>query len=105
MNWTYRIVCRETQWGEEFSIHEFYMTEDDEIWGWTENPESVYGDTVDDVRQSLKWMLEACDKPIIEQTILDAIIEQHKLPTEEEIHRDDDEAIERWLEEGGSIGG
>lgn len=101
MNWNYRVVRKETQWGPEFSIKEFYYNAAGEIWGWTENDERPYGDSVEEVASSLRWMLEACERPVVLQTELDSIIEQHKrdAPPEDDAH-----LISQWEDEGGSIG-
>lgn len=43
-----------------YAIHEMYHMDDGD--GWTENPVSVTGESIDDLRWSLKAMLNDIDK-------------------------------------------
>src|SRR6266702_683772 len=76
MNWNHRLVKKDTEWGPEFSIKEFYYNSEDEIIGWTENDATPWGVDIDEVKQTLQWMIEACNKPVILQSDLDDILEQ-----------------------------
>lgn len=117
MNWNYRVVSKETDYGTEYGIREFYYNADGEIFGWTESNETVYGDDVEDIRSSLTWMLEACDKPVISQSELDAIVERYLIedpkrqgnalarPTQEELDELNEMLLSRWEDDGGGSQG
>lgn len=76
MGWNYRIMkhthktpahMREKapelpEYEDYYAIHEVYY---DPI-GWTKEPVDVAADNVDDLKDSLKKMLEAFDKPVLE---------------------------------------
>lgn len=85
--WNYRIVRKKVQkhadgtpWtGEElfqFGIHEAYCDKNGKVWAITVNPEDLVvfdawkeleKDTPEAMlKQTLEWMLKACDKPILE---------------------------------------
>lgn len=102
MNWNYRIVSRETQYGTEYGIREFYYDGEGNIYGWTENNETVYGDDVEDIRSSLTWMLEACDKPVIPQSKLDEIIARYRSEDPPKKGNALEHDISNWEGEGGS---
>lgn len=34
-------------------------------WGWTGEPDAPFGETLEELKQSLVWMLEALDKPVL----------------------------------------
>lgn len=60
----------------EFFISEVYFNSDDgRIIGWTEQ-EIVWGESVEEIRQSLEWMLEALDKPVVVVEELEAAFEK-----------------------------
>lgn len=72
--WNYRLVRHNGMVG----VYEAYYN-DDKIWAISADPvdvsfeEDAVEPIVDIMRKSLKWMLEACDKPILEY---DSIPEQ-----------------------------
>lgn len=76
--WTYRVVkTTDHQYKlDNYTIKEFYFNDDDTILGWTESDETPYGETVDELKQILAWMLDACDKPIIDNEELLKILEE-----------------------------
>jgi hypothetical protein len=69
-HWNHRVVRRTiieagkpVEW---FGIHEcFYGLPDESDPGWTDEPISVEGETVDELRETLERMLRALDKPVI----------------------------------------
>ena len=80
MTWNHRLMRRKythpvTQETETtLAIHEVYYRDDtvddtcisSEDVGYTEEPVAVMGETIDEVRQTLRLMLDALDKPIID---------------------------------------
>lgn len=67
--WNHRVMQRIDGGGTNFEETNFYIAEvyydaDGNTIGWTEE-KSVYGESVDEVRQTLTWMLESLDKPIL----------------------------------------
>lgn len=73
MTWNHRVVRRRI-WslGEQidwFGIHEcFYDKKDESDPGWTDEPVTVEGESIDVLRETLERMLLCLDKPIIEDT-------------------------------------
>ena len=64
MTWEYRILRRETIYGEEyFEIHPVFDGK-----SWSKDPETPIGDTPEDLKNDLKRMLKAFDKPILIET-------------------------------------
>jgi hypothetical protein len=72
-HWNHRVVKRivrefdqDVEW---VGIHEvFYSSADESDPGWTEEPISVEGETVDELRETLERMFRALDRPIIDGT-------------------------------------
>ena len=65
MNWNYRIIETEEN-GEIFlNIHEVYYDKDGTPNGYTENPVTVNGEVVEDLKWVLNKMIECLDKPIL----------------------------------------
>lgn len=67
--WNYRVMARNE--GEETNLYitEVYYNSDGSTIGWTEGKE-VYGENIDELRQNLTWMLEALDKPVLDESAL-----------------------------------
>ncbi len=79
--WNHRVISRLINGGTEdetstlYIVEVYYDSEDHSIIGWTEQ-ESIFGETVDELRQSLHWMLDALDKPVLDEGILLARAEE-----------------------------
>lgn len=108
---------------EQFTLYiveVYYNDEDNSIIGWTEK-ETVYGETIDEVRQTLHWMLDALDKPLLiesellaqtdenfhevgiqEYEIIDYIDFSHDSPAEDEDLLDN--LLSSWEDDGGNLG-
>lgn len=67
--WNHRIISRTE--GEETNLYvvEVYYDTDGATIGWTEGHE-VYGASLDELRQTLTWMLESLEKPILDESLL-----------------------------------
>jgi hypothetical protein len=69
-HWNHRVVRRTVmefdQPVEWFGIHEvFYGSSDESDPGWTDEPISVEGESIDELRETLERMLRALDRPVI----------------------------------------
>ncbi len=75
MYWNHRVVNRVVNPGTPhesavlFIVEVYYDNDSHHIIGWTEK-EAVFGETVDELRQSLHWMLDALDKPVLDEAEL-----------------------------------
>lgn len=49
----------------EFGIREVFYNDHDEICGMTENSTAPHGETVEELKESLQRMLQACDKDVL----------------------------------------
>lgn len=72
--WNYRLIEKESHWtnkaGKEyfekyFEIHEVYYKGDGEIWGWSENPMSIYFENFKEVGYLVKQIKAATQKPVL----------------------------------------
>ena len=66
MSWTYRVVKDDACGEDGFSIREVYNIDDEQM--WSENPKAAYGEYAEELKQDLIRMLQAFDKPIMEET-------------------------------------
>ena len=66
MSWTYRVVKDDACGEDGFSIREVYNIDDKQM--WIENPKAAYGESAEELKQDLIRMLQAFDKPIMEET-------------------------------------
>lgn len=75
MHWNHRVIRREVAPGlfHLFMVEVYYDDDDHSILGWTEK-EEVWGDEehdgIEGVRQTLRWMLEATEKPVLDEATL-----------------------------------
>lgn len=83
MYWNHRVMERVE--GNEtlfFVVEVYYNTDDNSILGWTEQ-ESVWGESVESLTTTLNWMLEALEKPVLnEAQLLREAEERGPLPEE-----------------------
>lgn len=54
MSWNYRLV----DYGSHMAVHEVYYDKEGKITGLTETPRTLTGDSVDDIEEDLKLILE-----------------------------------------------
>ena len=64
MSWNYRVTKTATDEGDWFQVREVYYL--DGGTGWTRDEIAADGQSVEEVRDVLKRMLEACDKPVLD---------------------------------------
>ena len=62
MSWHYQVMKHKGKTPEEdyYAVHEYYVIGDKT--GWTEDPEVMTAETVEDLKWSLKAMLEDLEK-------------------------------------------
>ena len=56
-----------------YEIHEVYYDEEDDyrIEGWTQNPTTPMGETVEELRKELEMYLKATETPVLEEVTLE----------------------------------
>lgn len=69
--WNYRVfktvhTLHDGSTEEVFTIREAFYSDDDRVEGWTAEPCHPQGETLDEIRQDLEWMLKALDAPVLE---------------------------------------
>lgn len=70
--WNYRVVRKVYPPGIDgerehvLGIHEVYYDDDGKPEMVTENRMDAHGETLDELRTDLRWMMEALDKPVLE---------------------------------------
>ncbi|WP_285644998.1 hypothetical protein [Pseudomonas sp. NBRC 100443] len=70
--WNYRVLMRhDTIEGEIYEIHEVYYDENGDISMWTEHPAELSEGSVEDLRDTLKHMLDALRKPPLREVLQD----------------------------------
>lgn len=69
-HWNHRLVKQTFKDGSDwYSVREvFYNGDEDDdnnIFGYTEDPVDISGESVEEIREYLKWCLKCLDKPIL----------------------------------------
>ena len=73
-HWNHRVIRTEHKhktangdvWSEAwYTIHEVYYNEEGEIDCWTESGVAPSGESIEEVREVLEWMLNATKKPVL----------------------------------------
>jgi hypothetical protein len=109
--WNHRILSKVEDKGTPYEapflyvVEVYYNSSDDSIIGWTEK-EVVYGESLDEIRQTLHWMLDALDKPVIIEEELKRQMEElcaagedpHEHGIVDFSHID----LDTWEDEGGA---
>ena len=60
-HWNYRIIKDDTG----FTIREVYYNDDDIIFGWSQEPDYSYGETIDELLGDFELMVKAFKAPIL----------------------------------------
>ena len=69
MTWNYRIIVRQDDDEEDFSIYEVYY-EDDKIIAWTRDRVGISGNSIEELREVYKRFGRAFDKPILRSSFV-----------------------------------
>lgn len=98
--WNHRVITRVE--GEETNLYieEVFYDADGTTIGWTET-KGLYGESVDELRQTLAWMLESLDKPVLDEARLLADAEAAKLKGEQDIFPNDHLSLDEVLDSLG----
>lgn len=85
MSWNHRVMKTANPFGDEYVIAEVYYNEQDDgtevIEGWAIGTDDYrgmkpWGDSVEELHWVLQRMIEACDKPVLDEAELLARVEQ-----------------------------
>ena len=68
MSWNHRVIFDKDT--GLYSIHEVYYVDGENI-GMTENPVHAQEESVDDLEETLRRMLRACQMPVLESEFAD----------------------------------
>jgi len=70
MTWNHRVIRRTyegTDYQEiRYEIHEVFYNDDGSIYAYTEESIEPSGETLKELKQDLKWMKKALEKPVLE---------------------------------------
>ena len=65
-HWNHRVIQETLKNGDNwFSVREVYYNDDGSIYAYTEEASKADGETIEGVKEYLKWCLNALDKPIL----------------------------------------
>lgn len=86
--------------GPYYTLHEvYYDDEDDSIIGYVADDKPAWGESIDELKQVLNWMLDACDKPIIDSKELDKYFEERRLELEANPPEEEEYVVYNSIEE------
>lgn len=64
--WNHRVLQSKDGHGEEYyTIREVHYNDDGTIYAYSKDPRPAYGDTIEELRETLQWMLDCLDKPVL----------------------------------------
>ena len=63
--WSYRLIVEQTPQGPWYSMRECYFDDNDLIWACSADPDPVTGESPEEIRQMLEWMLKDLGHPPI----------------------------------------
>lgn len=71
MHWNHRIVRRKHTYVDgsteyTYGIHEVYYDEDGNVETWTVEPTYPHGDSIEDIKWSLKHMAKCLEHPVLD---------------------------------------
>ena len=65
-HWNHRILQETLPNGDLwFSVRETFYNEDSSIYAYTQEPVDVSGNSIEEIRETLQWMLTCLDKPVL----------------------------------------
>jgi len=65
MTWNHRVMKHHDCGEDWYGIHEVFYDENGEVDGWAESAD-VTGESLNDLRTALDWMLDCLDKPVLD---------------------------------------
>ena len=79
--WNYRVVRTERQTKKEqydiYQLYEVYYDDDGKIEGMTENAMQPYGESIEELKNDLQWMIEALREPVLDMEELEKQFEEN----------------------------
>jgi len=68
-SWNYRVIRKPTPDTDSVvhQIHEVYYREDGAIEGWTAEPVTPLGESVEELREDIRYFLQAFRRPVLEE--------------------------------------
>lgn len=85
-HWNHRVMKRTLGDGSEYyGIHEVFYNDDGSIYAFTKNSMDVFGESVEDLRQTLEWMLKCLEHPILDYDNTPCTVD------DEDLHEDENE--------------
>jgi hypothetical protein len=80
LHWNYRVIRRyETGLNDieepYYSLCEVYYNDDDSIMGYIDSEASPHGESLNYLKADILWMLDACEKPILDSRDLEEYFE------------------------------
>lgn len=105
MYWNHRCLRRVDNIGTTHEETNYYIMEcyydlDGSIVGWTDK-EYPYGESLDSLRETLTWMLECLDKPVLDEASLLSQAEQARKNSGEDIFPEARLSLDEVLESLG----
>ncbi len=72
-HWNYRVVRKASSDPDSvsFQIHEVYYSDAGGIEGWTEHPVAPGGESPTELREDIRWFLQAFRRPVLEACLVD----------------------------------
>lgn len=78
MTWNYRVIKQEhPEETTTYAIYEVYYDEQDNIQFITKNPVDPHGETIEELRGNLEYMLQALNKPVLNMNELDKLFAEN----------------------------
>ena len=71
-SWNYRIIKKryEKEYITSYELHEVFYNDKDEIDGWTAEPLRLVAETEFELREEIRFFLEAFRQPILEEKLV-----------------------------------
>ena len=64
-HWNHRILKKKINGEDIFSIREVYYNDDGEIYGITEHPVEIWGNTIEEIKETCEMILRCVDTPVL----------------------------------------
>lgn len=75
--WNYRVVRVEEEEYDSYQLYEIYYDDDGKIEYMTENAMQPYGESIEELRSDLEFMMEALRHPALDMKELEKSFEQN----------------------------
>jgi tetrahydromethanopterin S-methyltransferase subunit H len=66
MSWNHRVLKEKLNNGDDwYSVREVFYNNDGSIFAYTEKPVDIAGDSLEDLREYVQWILDCFDKDVL----------------------------------------